>query len=96
MIKVLEHLSYKDRMRDLRLFSLERERALERPYCGLSVYGGAYKKTFYTSCTDSNGFKLKDGRLRLDIKKKFFIMKVVRQWNRLLTEAVGAPFPASV
>lgn len=40
MIKVLEHLSYKDRLRDLRLFSLERERALERPYCGLSIYEG--------------------------------------------------------
>lgn len=50
--------------------------------------------TLYQECNDrtmGNGFKLKEGKYRLDARKKSFTQKVVKHWHRLLGEAVGSP-----
>jgi len=97
-IRGLELLCCEERLRELGLFSLEK-RGLQGDLTAAFQYlKGTYKKDgdkyfSRTSCKRrrSNGFKLKEGRFRLDISKKFFTMRVVKPWPRLPREVVNAP-----
>ena len=84
MIRGLEHLPYEDRLRELGLFSLEK-RSSRETLEQLTVPKGAYRKSeeghFTRACSDrtrGNGFNLTEGRLKLDMRKEFFTMGVVR------------------
>jgi len=74
----------------LGLFSLKKRRPRGDLIAAFEYLEGAYRKDgenlfsrAYYNRTSSNVFKVREGRFRLDIRKKFFTMRVVKHWNRL-------------
>ncbi|PKU36879.1 hypothetical protein llap_12819 [Limosa lapponica baueri] len=93
MIRGLEHLCCEDRLRDLGLFGLEKRRLCGDLITAFQYLKGAYRRDGeglfmkeWGNRMSSNGFKLKERRFRLDIRKKFFSVRVVRHSNRLPRE----------
>jgi len=86
MIRVLEHLPYEDRLRELGLFRLEKRRLWRDLIVAIQCLKGAYRKDveglFRRSGSKrmrGNSFKLEERRFKLDIRNKFLTTKVVRQ-----------------
>jgi len=97
MIWGMAHLCCEDRLGELGLFSLEKRKLRGDLKAGASAWRGcerAGEGLLTRACSDrtrSNGFKLKEGRFRWDIREKFFTLRVVRPWLRLPRAAVAAP-----
>jgi len=97
MIRGMEHISCKDKLRGLGLFSLEKRRLRRDPIAGFQYLKGPTRKlerdflqghgVTGQGVTASNW-----NRVDLDnIRKKFFTFRVVRHWHRLPREVVAAP-----
>lgn len=83
IIRELEHLSCEEKLQEVGLFSLEKRMVQGDLIVTFQCLKGASKNDgdqhFSRACCDTrrcNGFKLKLGRFRLDIKETLLIMRV--------------------
>jgi len=98
MFRGLKHLLYAERLRELGLFSLQKKRLQGDLSVAFQYLKGASKKDgdklFSKACYNrirGNGFKLREGTFRLDIRKKCFTARVMKHWKILPREVLGAP-----
>ena len=103
MIQGLDHVSCEgDRLRELGLFSLEKRRLWGDLTEAFQYLKGTYRKAGEGLCvrecrdrTRDDGFKLKEGRCRLDIRKKLFT-EGGEALAQVALRSCGCPIPGGV
>ena len=94
---------YEDRLREVGLFSLEKRKLQGNLIAAFQYLREAYRKAWKglfirasSNWRRGDDSELDEGRFRLDIRKKFFTVRVVKHWNRLPRGVVDAPLPGSI
>jgi len=103
MIRGLELLCYKERLGEMGLFSLGKRRLRGDLRVACQYLKVAYRKDaenlFTKACCDrtrSNGFKLREGRFRLDRRRKFFTVSCGETLEQLAQRGGQCPIPGNI
>jgi len=98
MMRGLQHLSYKESLRELGLFILEKRRLRGDLRNAYKYLQGGHQEdrarlfsVVPSDRTRGNRHKLKHGKFRLNTRKNFFPLRVTEPWNRLPRGAVDSP-----